>query len=167
MISKWPRDVASGRAMSLQSRTDFFDRTVVIILIQDPAHKIKKLHLAMASCRVLMVLVRIYLYERQHARVYYLHGGVATRISGAGQSAFEGCPPAAMTRPMHTCNQGHRSRAQTVAALRQSMNELNTAVICKAISTWIPTSSRTVSAKRKNYSPLLHKYCTIIQERNT
>ena len=82
MISKWPRDVASGRAMSLQSGTDFFDRTVVIILIQDPAHKINKLHLAMASSRVLMVLVRIYLYDRQQARVYYLHGGSRNSDSG-------------------------------------------------------------------------------------
>jgi hypothetical protein len=60
----------------------FFVRTVVIILIQDPAHIINKLHLAMASCRVLMVLVRIYLYEHQHARVYYLHGGSRNSDSG-------------------------------------------------------------------------------------
>ena len=101
-----------------------------------------------------------------HVYTTYM-GGVATLIPGAGQSAFKGCLPAAMTRPMHACNQGHRSRAQTVTALRQSMNELNTAVIGKAVSSWILTSSRTVSAKRKNHSPLLHKYCTIIQERNT
>ena len=85
-------------------------------------------------------------------------GGVATLIPGAGQSALEGCLPAAMTRPMHTCNQGHRSRAQTVAALRQSMNELNTAVIGKTISSWILTSSRTVPAKRKNYRELRNIY---------
>lgn len=151
-------------------------------------------------------------------------GGVATRIPGAGQSACEGCPPAAMTRPMQTCTQGHRSRAQTVKALRQSMYGSSTSVIGKAISTssWILTSSRTrlrgtsssnvshgaqkhlssesctrsrfktpyilgryvqtslqssiqpapthmadVSAKRINSSPLLHQYCTIIQESNT
>ena len=56
----------------------FFVRTVLINLIQDPADKINYLHFAMASCRILMVLVRIYLYER----------GVATRIQGAGQSAM-------------------------------------------------------------------------------
>jgi len=70
-------------------------------------------------------------------------GGVATRIPGAGQSACEGCPPAAMTRPMQTCIQGHRSRAQTVKALRQSMYGLSTSVIGQAISSWILTSSRT------------------------
>jgi len=65
-------------------------------------------------------------------------GGVATRIPGAGQSACEGCPPAAMTRPMQTCTQGHRSRAQTVKALRQSMYGSSTSVIGKAISSSDP-----------------------------
>ena len=75
-------------------------------------------------------------------------GGVATRIPGAGQSACEGCPPAAMTRPMQTCTQGHRSRAQTVKALRQSMYDSSTSVIGKVISSssWILTSSRTCPA---------------------
>ena len=55
-----------------------------------------------------------------HVYTSYM-GGVATRIPGAGQSACEGCPPAAMTRPMQTCTQGHRSRAQAVKALSQSI----------------------------------------------
>ena len=62
---------------------NFFVRTVVIILIQDPAHKINYLHFAMASCRVLMVLVRIYLYEREHAHVFFLHGGSRNSDSGS------------------------------------------------------------------------------------
>ena len=70
-------------------------------------------------------------------------GGVTTRIPGAGQSACEGCPPAAMTRSMQTCTGGHRSRSQTVKALRQSMYGSSTSVIGKAISSWILTSSRT------------------------
>ena len=149
-------------------------------------------------------------------------GGVATRIPGAGQSACEGCPPAAMTRPMQTCTQGHRSRAQTVKALGQSMYGSSTSVIGKAISSWILTSSRTRRRGTSSFSvshgaqkhlsresctrsrfktpyilgrymrkhhfnhpstranshgrcvcnkdkflPLLHQYCTIIQESNT
>ena len=79
-----------------------------------------------------------------HVYTSYM-GGVATRIPGAGQLAHEGCPPAAMTRPMQTCTQGHRSRAQTVKALRQSMYDSSTSVIGKVISSssWILTSSRT------------------------
>ena len=72
-----------------------------------------------------------------HVYTSYM-GGVATRIPGAGQSACEGCPPAAMTRPMQTCTQGHRSRAQTVKALRQSMIDSSTSVIGKAISSSSP-----------------------------
>ena len=72
--------------------------------------------------------------------------GVATRIPGAGKSACEGCPAAAMTRPMQTCTQGQRSRAQTVKALRQSMYDSSTSVIGKTISSssWILTLSRTL-----------------------
>ena len=68
-----------------------------------------------------------------HVYTSYM-GGVATLIPGAGQSACEGCPPAAMTRLMQTCTQGHRSKAQTVKALRQSMSDFSTSVIGKAIS---------------------------------
>jgi hypothetical protein len=38
-------------------------------LIQDLAHKINYTHFAMAVCDLFMVLVRVYLYEGQYARV--------------------------------------------------------------------------------------------------
>jgi hypothetical protein len=67
--------------------------------------------------------------------------GVATRIQDDARLRLghEGCPQAAMTRPMQTCSQDHLNRAHTVKAYRQSMNELSTIVISEAISSWILT----------------------------
>jgi hypothetical protein len=58
---------------TLQVRLDILVQSLTIILIQDPAHKIKYIHSAMAACDLFMALVprvvRVYLYEGQHARV--------------------------------------------------------------------------------------------------
>ncbi len=53
---------------TLHVRFDIFC-VIATILIQDPAHKINYTHFAMAACDPFMVLVRVYLYEGQHARV--------------------------------------------------------------------------------------------------
>ncbi len=51
---------------SLSISSIFF---VWTILIQDMAHKINFKHFAMVLCRLFMVLMSIYLYEREHACV--------------------------------------------------------------------------------------------------
>jgi hypothetical protein len=53
---------------TLQVGFDIFC-VIAIILIQDPAHKINYTYFAMAACDIFMVLMRVFLYEGQHARV--------------------------------------------------------------------------------------------------
>ncbi len=162
-----------------------------------------------------MVLVRIYLYEREHAHVFFLHGGSRNSDSGCWPIGLWGMPTGSHdsphadlhSRPPHWDSQCMARAPQWLVrrfqvgswlrvglaggALQVSVSAMElrniyrvnlapgqdsrrlifAAGICENITSIIHPPAQThmadVSAIRTNSSPLLHQYCTIIQESNT